>query len=224
MYYVRDLYDDTRIKFGSMNDVAYWWRRKVGQDFSQVNITGKDTCTVMEKNGWLRTEIGVIPTYKRVRYLRRYQVLDEDGRSVDIRTWPKSVWEWAPSHPACYWPCGFKDNHHRTTGPSMWRSPYRASMDGLDEGELLSEGLPLPIRDNSGVRLPFDGTDSVWDYYDSHYFHWRSKSWKDQTKARKQWAKHKSKGEKREDDWARIDRELTMLLTEEPDDSGEEAA
>ena len=224
MYFVHDLYDDTCVKFGSMTDVAYWWRKKAGRDFSQLNITGNDTFTSMERCGWLFTDIGVIPRYKKVCHLRRYQVLDEDDRSVDIRTWPKSVWEWAPSYPPCYWPCGFKNNHHRTTGPSMWRGTYRASMDGLDEAELLEENLPLPIQDNTGVRLPFNGTDRVWDYYDSHYFHWRSKSWKDQTKARKQWAKHKSRGEKCEDKWARFDRELAMLLDEDPGDSSEEAA
>ena len=151
-------------QLGSMTDVAYWWRKKAGRDFSQLNITGNDTFTSMERCGWLFTDIGVIPRYKRVCHLRRYQVLDEDDRSVDIRTWPKSVWEWAPSYPPCYWPCGFKNNHHRTTGPSMWRGTYRASMDGLDEAELLEENLPLPIQDNTGVRLPFNGTDRVWDY------------------------------------------------------------
>ena len=39
MYFVHDLYDDTCVKFGSMTDVAYWWRKKAGRDFSQLNIT-----------------------------------------------------------------------------------------------------------------------------------------------------------------------------------------
>ena len=74
MYFVHDLYDNICVKFGSMTDVAYWWRKKVGQDFSQLNVTGNDTFTSMEKYGWLRTGIGVIPTYKKVSHLRRYQI------------------------------------------------------------------------------------------------------------------------------------------------------
>ena len=133
MYFVNDLYNDTCAKAGSMTDIAYWWHRKVGRDFFQLNVTGKDTHTAMEKDGsWLHIQENgrsyVIPTYKKVIYLRRYQVLDEDGRSVDIRTWPKSVWEWTPTYPPCYWPCGFKSNYHRISGPSMWRGTYRASM------------------------------------------------------------------------------------------------
>ncbi len=229
MYFVNDLYNDTCAKAGSMTDIAYWWHRKVGRDFFQLNVTGKDTHTAMEKDGsWLHIQENgrsyVIPTYKKVIYLRRYQVLDEDGRSVDIRTWPKSVWEWTPTYPPCYWPCGFKSNYHRISGPSMGRGTYRASMNVLDESELLDEALPLPIRDCSDVRFPFNGTDDVWSYYDGHHCHWRSKSWKDQTKARKQWAKHKRKGENREDKWARHDRELAMLLAGDSDNSSEEAA
>ena len=64
MYFVHDLYDDTCVKFGSMTDVAYWWRKKAGRDFSQLNITGNDTFTSMERCGWLFTDIGVIPRYK----------------------------------------------------------------------------------------------------------------------------------------------------------------
>ncbi len=32
-------------------------------------------------------DYGYIRKYVRNRYLRRYQVFDENGRSIDIRTW-----------------------------------------------------------------------------------------------------------------------------------------
>ena len=57
MYFVNDLYNDTCAKAGSMTDIAYWWHRKVGRDFFQLNVTGKDTHTAMEKDGsWLHIQ------------------------------------------------------------------------------------------------------------------------------------------------------------------------
>ena len=221
MYSVNDLINGCTVMSGTMQEISYWWRKKVGKDFFQLNITGKDIRIGWERDGWLFIkDMGTgytIPAYKRVTNLRQYQVLDDSGRPVDIRTWPKSVWEWEPASPSYNWPCGFKDNHHRSSGPAMWHRTCRVASAGVDEAELHDEGLPFPIRDNTGVRLPFGGTDDSWGYYERHYCHWRSKSWKDQTKAHKQWAKLRNRGEKREDKWARYDREIAVLQAEEPD-------
>lgn len=228
LYNVVNLISGEVIISGTCQEIAYWWRTnkkfrdyKGNIHFDELNMTGKDTVLHVVKDGLIklkiRGEYTWVTNYKHVHDLRTYQVQDEDGRSVDIRSWGKDVWEYEP--PRCTyvprWMSGSKAHGHRSSGPSMWRGTFSASMESVDKAELLADGHPVPLRDNSGVRLPFT-TSTVWDYYDEHFFHQKSKSWKDQTKARKQWAKHKRNGksQRRENEWSWLDPEWTTVEDE----------
>jgi len=226
-YNVVDLNTGKILISGTCQEIAFWWRgkfrnRKGNISFEGLNVTGKDTVARKERDGFISIKVCgeylTLPAFKTVYYLRSYQVLDKNGRSIDIRSWDKAVWAYVPPSRrlARGWMSGGKTHHHRTSGPSMWHGTFSASMVSVDEAELLEDGLPFPIRVNTGVRLPFN-TNTVWDYYDEHRWHQKSKSWKDQTKARKQWAKHKRSGksQRREDEWARLDPDWTAVEAEE---------
>lgn len=237
MYYVYDYVKEAVVMQGTQQEIALWWRggllvqgkhllsredrrgKPARVDFTQLNVTGKDVYRIPEQDGWywFKDKDGhpyTVPKYVWVAYLRRYQVFDDAGRSIDIRAWDDSVWHYVPPRQSSQWYPGWmrgaKFHHHRTSGPSMWRGTLRAAMDVAE----IDEDLPLPIRDNTKVRLPFGGTEDSWSYYDRHYCHWKSASWKDQTKARKQWAKHKTWGKKparrEENDWAEYEDELVL--------------
>lgn len=234
LYNVIDLNSGETIASGTCQQIAHWWRRKFKDqkgnvNFRDLNVTGKDVVICKEKDGFslvmIDGKLTLITNWVRVRYLRRYQVLDEDGRSVDIRNWSKDVWEYKPPRHrplVLDWVDGSKSHFHRTSGPSMWRGTFSSSMETADETELLEDGLPLPIQSNVDVRLPFN-TSTVWDYYDRHHFHRKSKSWKDQSKARKQWGKCKRSGksQRREDDWARLDPDWVIAEDENSAANGE---
>ena len=85
MYYLIDLYQQTRTPLGSRMDVLIHWRFHLYHDWSSIftpllnfrdlNITGRD----------------VYATEVDAPRLRRFQVVDKAGRSQDIRTWSKEI-------------------------------------------------------------------------------------------------------------------------------------
>ena len=64
-------------------------RRRGKVTFDDLNISGKDYVWKNEPTNdyFFIPDYGYIRKYVRNRYLRRYQVFDESGRSIDIRTW-----------------------------------------------------------------------------------------------------------------------------------------
>ena len=201
MYYIYDFKMEKYLKLESQTDVVNWWKSRMGHNFGELNITGNDMRYVQESDGFTKftDRDGVnhsFQNYKYVPYLRRYQVFDNEMRSIDIRDWPKTIWDYHPTYKYSSWRyTGRKDHQHRMSGPAMLKNTLLTVQDHIDKEELLEQGLPLPIINKTDVRkgFLFGGTDDVWSFYDKKRNHkWSSsKSWKDQQKNRKQWAKHK---------------------------------
>lgn len=165
--------------------------------FKELNVTGNDTMKVT----WFDDK-----TYE---YLRPYQVLDENDRSCDIRTWTEEIELFRKGISAHLLSkvvkkgevsryrvdpiCGIRKGHsHRSQGPAMWKRSmqeieglnlYTCSVEGEDE--LPSTKYNVKFRDR-GI-----GVDTIWNGIESKWFnkYSSSKCWKDQTKARKQWGK-----------------------------------
>lgn len=196
MYYIIDLINNYTLKFSDQKAVCFWWIRTNGRNnFSDLNVTGHDTVTRKEMCGstWY-AGLGYVPNYRHTSYLRRYQVLDDQFRSIDIRRWPEEVWE-MPKYGYSWsiFSSGSKNHTHRVSGPSGHRRNLRDKANteySRDEAKEI-----YVIRDKSDVRnKTVMRSGDAWDYYEyAHAKHWTSsKCWKDQFKNPKQYAKHKS--------------------------------
>lgn len=202
-FFINDLQDNTLIgPFGTMEDVTSWWSTHVGRmEFNQLNVTGKDTHYTVVEVGFkylkpirsLNIPGMIVPDTQRIHGLRRYQVVDEKGKSYDIRSWPEKIWE--PKQPT-YTSTQFirEGRGRRAHGPSMHRKTQRAAVYGVDYEDLYELGLPLPVKDISSPRKKaLIDSEECWHYYDM--FHVKSmscsKCWKDQHKTMRQWGKHK---------------------------------
>lgn len=187
MYIVHDLQMNKKYRFMTERNLTAWWKRQFPlpeSRFSELNMTGKDTYTYVE----FRYRVGELPVPETTSYLRRYRVTDEDGRSVDIRNWASDLWTHMPA-PRTYSFPPYKRTGHRLHGPSMYRNTIRQAQ-AMPE----IEGV-RPIVDRSAVRnKSLMSIDDNMDYYDRRHGHgyYADRSWKSQTKARKQYAKHKT--------------------------------
>lgn len=210
MFYIHDFEKNVDIPLRSEQDVATWWKNAFFRNlplplqgkpvvakkfFWELNVTGKDKAVEIHVTNNMDVSCINSPIYcELLARLRRYQVLDERGRSVDIRSWPKEVWELNQNQHrfGTYWYGGHR-HIRRTSGPSMLRKTLRAIAASADYNELDNEGLPLPISDRSKISHPFSGSNDVWDFCEEKFSkkYAASKSWKDQCKARHQWGKHK---------------------------------
>ena len=195
MFYLADLHTGARFSFPDAAALARWWKSHFGMDFTQLNITGKDTYITIEITGqyWDPCIGAYRPERTRTAVLRRYQVLDSDNRSVDIRRWDVALFN-SQTHCGLYgWPwSGGKSRWHRRSAPSMRRSAMRAAQTDGYASEA-AEAYRLNINSLS-CRVKTAMTEyDVEDYYDRRTKSQRSKSWKDQTKSRRQYAKHKAK-------------------------------
>lgn len=183
-FYLKDCTTGEYRGFTSMKELAKFWRRKFGDSFDQLNLTGKDILTIHVYKGMTLSRNGLpIPNYELQRVLRQYQVLDKDGRSIDIRTWPEYVWQPdKPKHLNFTW-TGRKCNRRRVTGPSLQYRLLKAPEAETDEYTALGR---TDIR-SKALMSPRDW----WDYYDraSCRSYCKPRSWKNQTRARHQWTK-----------------------------------
>lgn len=166
------------IPFKTKEELQRWWLNNCGLDFRQLNMTGNDMMTsVVEYEDYVTTE----------SWLRPYMVFDSDGRIIDIRSWS---WQLAPQHHTANFSWltgrGSRSHTHRKGGPSMYRQTLRAEQDAEDHCKEV--GLDDRIRFRKRAR-----DIDVWDYVE--YAHAKdyigSKSWKDQTKAARQYGRHK---------------------------------
>ena len=177
-------------------------------DFSDLNVTGKDIvpnanfryCFVGGKYV-ARQVSGDKPT------LRRYQVFDDDGRSIDIRAWKAEIELLAENGPSIARtqssehqpefrrePCGYggKQHCHRRCNPAMTKQNLICEV--VDDDALA--GVPAkyqPVIDHSRARkrgcahAPFDAVDSMAETK----MRYGTKSWKHQSKSARQWCKYK---------------------------------
>lgn len=90
MYYVYDFANGWSYPFETKEELALWWRGR-DRDFNELNVTGND---VFVSHWYKPVLVGEECIYISIseRCLRRFQVFDDDGRSIDIRIWPKFVW------------------------------------------------------------------------------------------------------------------------------------
>lgn len=93
MYKIYDLEKGITRTYATEKEIAQAWfilnRRRGKVTFDDLNISGKDYVWKNEPTNdyFFIPDYGYIRKYVRNRYLRRYQVFDENGRSIDIRTW-----------------------------------------------------------------------------------------------------------------------------------------
>lgn len=126
------------------------------------------------------------------RYLRPLRVLDENGRIVDIRTMPEMNQEpeWPVFKSKITYNSSSKHSLRRQRGAAMYHRDRKQAGNKPD-----AEDIPALIQIKE-PRTHVTRLDS-WDIYETRYnrHYTGSKSWKDQTKARKQWSKHKNKSQ-----------------------------
>lgn len=190
MYYLIDLHQQTQTPFGSRLDLLTHWRFRLRKrshylgeapllNFDDLNVTGNDMFATAFSGPWLR----------------RFQVVDEAGRSQDIRTWTKEI---AAVNAMSHFP-------YRRSAPSQTRfrvdpvdmgskMPLRKGRYSAFTKQRLREacGVPeldfeydllgySPVRDNSRPR----NTKTFWKRgYNG------SRSWKSNTKNASQWGRH----------------------------------
>lgn len=142
--------------------------------FDELSMTDADTNVI-------RLPLFGTEFVKEIKSLRTYRVYDSDDRIIDIRLWDECDEILFPPRKVVYsyYNSGSKRHHHRVTGPSFM---YRDLRNREREDGIASKPIRISVAD-------------AWDSYEKHYFASYSKSWKDQSKAKKQWCKHKSKYE-----------------------------
>lgn len=204
-YYIKDVRTGDIVITCTCRDLVIHWLRSHVWPLSldeAINITGADKylrhdlpaesvrSIPMTLNG---NEVDVIRYRPEAYALRPYQVLDEDGRSVDPRTWPE------PEKPKLY--CtgfcgnGRRPHDHRVGGPAMHRQTLRAIANELTDSELSEWGLCASAKTHISIRrkMVMEKGDA-WDFAEEKWIgkYRSSKCWKDQHKTRRQWGKHKS--------------------------------
>lgn len=189
MYYLVDLYKDTSMSFETKVDILAHWRFRLNQespfgiakllDFSNLNVTGNDMYSRPFVDTWKR----------------RFQVLDEQGRSIDIRTWKKEIdivnaMDYFPwHHPSVRSPrfrmepavMGCKKPYRKGRYNSFTKQKLREKRGAVEpdfEDDLLGF---TPISDHSKPR-----TKERWP----HKPNLDIRSWKSRTKNASQWGRH----------------------------------
>ena len=206
MYYLYDLFKGTSTAFHTQESLLYFWREHIGRDiwnrrnrliFDQLNVTGKDVMTWSKfycAGSWFYTE--------RHRDIRRYQVFDDDGRSIDIRQWKEALsavesGNYLPLRKKRHIMYSFRNGPVPYVRKPQWHrigceSFYRSSMRALVDDPL--EDLDIrPVIDHTGVRksgrkLKFSGWDNAEAKAAGKY---NRRCWKNSCKTPHQWAKHK---------------------------------
>ncbi|MCI8526902.1 MAG: hypothetical protein HFF17_13520 [Oscillospiraceae bacterium] len=192
MYYIHDLVENSYLPIESKEALISWWVHRYCTGFEELNVTGKDIwkdyvpCLKKTSNGKLFDEM--LP----VVYLRRYQIFDEHGRSIDIRQWPKEDWENPPlgTYQHFLFPARptRPQSHRNLPGrPSLWKSTIKAASEPVDLHELEEDNLPLPRSSQGRIRSRL--TEDQFRYGRYTNYTRRCRSWKYQTKKRCQWAK-----------------------------------
>lgn len=199
MFYLVDIIDNVILAAcETRNDIHVAWLKhvqKVGRygdyknremDYSMLSMNDNDLLWVPNFHSYLDGDDIRYYSEKTYAY-RRFRVYNEYGRVVDIRLWPEMERDPVIERKTFErtWNSWAKDHAHRQRGASMRRNDLRNVAMALDE-------------DNAGYTghaSPKLSSGDAWDIYEKrHDSKWcGSKSWKDQSKSRKQWCKHKDK-------------------------------
>ena len=155
---------------GSLNEVS--------NAFDDLSMTNSDIKVYRRAMFTISTDV-----IEETRVLRTHRVYDSAGRIIDIRLWPECDEILFPPRKRTYfcYNLGHKHHGHRVSGPSF---NHRDLRDRQRDDYYGAKPIRISVVD-------------AWDFSEKRYFagYCKSKSWKDQTKSRKQWCKHKTKYE-----------------------------
>ena len=178
--------------------------QSVEMDFSDLNVSGRDIKPCSRwMHRWNGSEYVVHQISNGPTELRRYQVQDENGRSIDVRMWTSEIeavtrcarfgsdyMSVTPCHRQSGYrkePCGVgaRRTLHRVGCVSMWKQNV---IDGCRyNGHDGEDCVHNPILDHTQARKrvnPINGnTDNVYRFGGG------DRCWKNQRGA-KQWGKH----------------------------------
>lgn len=215
-YSIVDLISGKSYGFDSRQGLQFRWRELTSGafdyfskgpkrvSFDELNVTGHDITWDYVSIPATYDDAGDLITeghHEYVRRLRRYQVIDQDGRSCDIRMWKREIAEaestaenlwrsrmskWnAPRFridPVCV---GHKQHYRCASTPSFRYKKYLMDAEtcGYKPDEEDEYADLMPILDHSAPR-----------HNELEYRGWKSsdyRSWKRMHKSGAQWAKHK---------------------------------
>lgn len=163
--------------------LAFWYKVN-GASWENLNVTGNDTLVQSTVEDDFSTVQTVVCT-------RRYLVMDEYGRKLDPRDWGLPIRP-LPDGPVVrrVYNQGSKNHRHRVSGPALWRGAARADFDRAFEiGDNIEQAPGL--RKKALISL-YDKND----IYDRRWLRKPTRSWKDATKAKRQYMRHKKPGAK----------------------------
>lgn len=165
--------------FESKEALLAFWHKTNGVSWEHLNITGNDTLVQKTIKDDFRTVRTVICT-------RRYLIMDEYGRKLDPRDWGLPIRP-LPTGPVIHWAYnnGAKNHQHRVSGPALWRGTARASFNETFELDDVIE--PAPGLRKKALMSVYDKND----IYERRRFRRPTRSWKDATKASRQYMRHK---------------------------------
>ena len=172
--------------------------------FDDLNVTGNDMRPGVVEVKY-HPVIGTYSVFGKVQ--RRFQVFDQDRRSIDIREWSQEIIDISLFGPDDHAtpeqfsrcpafrrePCGLgkKNSLHRMTAPAML---HRTLCDAAGSRDTLAdiEADVFPIFDHTAARKRGYGKHG-WNCYDQKWARKKNsvRSWKDQRKTPRQWSKHK---------------------------------
>ena len=191
MYHLINLENQTRKSFETRIDLLAHWRFQLRHDsrfssittpplnFNNLNVTGKDVYASEISGPWLRC----------------FQVLDEEGRSQDIRTWTKEI-KYVNAMDHFPW--------HRSSAPAPrfrrepatvgCKMPYRKGRyNSFTKQKLRNKKgtMPLDFEDDlMGFTPVKDHSSPRTKERRPHMPNLDIRSWKTNTKNASQWGRH----------------------------------
>lgn len=213
MYYLIDIISGTTVyKAADKRDLLGCWARVAttnrdgSLNFRELNVTGNDTVAEWVMDGrYFFPDGRACPTYTEQLRLRRFQVKDDKGCSCDIRVWEEDIHSspsggfWYSRHygmperlpefrrePALQ---GGKKHYRRMSYPAMAHGTLRdlyaqPDVDADEDSPVCPSDIP-PVRYRGVNRY------TTYDLAETKYFNRGSRSWKENSKSRRQWGKHK---------------------------------
>lgn len=180
MYFIFDYWIGAYIKSLETKEDVVRWFSKHDPNYKNLNVTGND-CSI---------NFSDYDTDYFGFNIRRFQVFDKKGRSIDPRVWniaPSGTpaegldWDWGLS-------TGKKRNRRRIKGLSLCLRSQKALTK-------IPEDIEIQIaQDKSAIRKKTcPSSNQVWENSERKYqqkFH-RIECWKTQTKNPRQWGKQK---------------------------------
>lgn len=197
MYCIYDYATGNVHEFKTKEELILWWKKHNGvRNFDELNVTGAD-CHMTEtemfydinSQAYVTTRTPLSPPV-----IKRYVILDEDGRHIDIRYWDDALWEvkkpcvsLKERYPELY---SGKKRHRRRHKGAAFNHRDRRDYVSLDEND-----LPENFSIQNVIRSKPLSSITSWDCAEKRMTNknTKPKCWKDQTKCNRQYARHKDR-------------------------------